>query len=94
MFFACDVNLVLIVMEKWVGEKSALCLCLPPSEVKLWFAPSEVHYFLLHLGGQVGYLYFVVSRIRKYLLIASRQSFVSCRPDKMGPPVAGVIGRA
>jgi hypothetical protein len=88
------VNLVLIVMEKWVGDKSAMCLCLSPSEVKLWFAPSEVHYFLFRLGGQVGFLYFVVSRIQKCLLIASRRSFVSCRPDNMGPPVAGVIGRA
>jgi hypothetical protein len=24
---------------------------LSPSEVKLWFAPSEVHYFQLYLGG-------------------------------------------
>jgi hypothetical protein len=49
--FACDVNLVLIVMKRWVGEKFALCLCLPPSEVKPWFAPSEVHYFLFRPGG-------------------------------------------
>jgi hypothetical protein len=94
VFFACDVNLVLIVIVRLVGDKSALCLCLPPSEVKLWFAPSEVHYFLFHLRGKVGYLYFVVSQIRKYLLIASRRSFVRCQPDNMGPPAAGVIGRA
>jgi hypothetical protein len=94
VFDACDANLVLIVMVRCVGGKYVLSLCLPPSEVKLWCAPSEVHYFQFHLGGQVGYLYFMFSRIRKYLLIASRRSLVRRRPDTMGPPVAGLIRRA
>jgi hypothetical protein len=33
------------------GEKFGLRLCLPPSEVKLWFAPSEVQYFLFRWWG-------------------------------------------
>jgi hypothetical protein len=69
MCVACDANLVLIVMARCVGGKYVLGLCLPPSEVKLWFAPSKVHYFQFHLGGQVGYFYFVVLRMQKYLLI-------------------------
>jgi hypothetical protein len=44
--FACDVNLVLILMMCLAGEKFVLLLCLPLSEVKLWFAFSEVQYCL------------------------------------------------
>jgi hypothetical protein len=51
VFFSGDVNLVLIVMICLAGEKFVLCLCLPPSEVKLWFAPSEVHYFIFSRWG-------------------------------------------
>jgi hypothetical protein len=29
-----------------------LCLCLPPSEVKLWSAPSVVQYFLFRRWGK------------------------------------------
>jgi hypothetical protein len=51
VFVACDANLALIVMLKCVGGTFDLGFGLPPSEVKPWFAPSEVHYSQFHLGG-------------------------------------------
>jgi hypothetical protein len=66
---------------------------LPPSEVKPLFAPSEVHYYHFHLGGQVWYLSFSVLPIRKYLPIFLGRSPVRQRPDRMGLLVLGLIMR-
>jgi hypothetical protein len=51
-FFVFDGNLVLSVLLCLAGETFVVRLCLPPSKVKLWFAPSEVHYRpFRRLGG-------------------------------------------
>jgi hypothetical protein len=49
--FVFDGNLVLSVLMCLAGETFVVHLCLPPSEVKLWFAPSEVQYFPLRRWG-------------------------------------------
>jgi hypothetical protein len=66
-------------------------LCLPPSEVKLCFAPSEVQNFPPRRWGESQFLIFVVWRPRKYRLGASKLLFVRRRPYKIGLLVAGVI---
>jgi hypothetical protein len=70
-----------------------LGLCLPPSEVKSCFAPSEVHYSQFHLGGRVCHLHVSVLPIRKYLPIFLGRLPARCRPDRMGPVVSGLIMR-
>jgi hypothetical protein len=82
----------LSVMMCLADETFVVLLCLPPSEVKLCFAPSEVQHFPLRRWGGSQLLMFVVWRPRKCRLGVSKLTFVRRRPYKMGLLVAGVIG--
>jgi hypothetical protein len=91
-FVVCDENLALSVMMWLVEVVFVVPLCLPPSEVKLCFAPSEVHYLLPFRLGESQLMIFVVWRPRKYRPGVSKLSFFRRRPYKMGLLVSGVIG--
>jgi hypothetical protein len=87
----CDENLALNVMMWLDVVVFVVPLYLPPSEMKLCFAPSEVQHFSPRWWGESKLLIFVLRRPRKYLPGVSKLSFIRRRPYKMGLLVAGVI---
>jgi hypothetical protein len=92
-FFVFDGNLLLSVLLCFDGETFDVRLCLTPSEVKLRFAPSEVHYCLLFRWGEPQLSFFVVWRLRKYRPRVSKLLSARHRPYKMGLPVADIRER-
>jgi hypothetical protein len=91
--FVFDGNLVLSVLMCSAGETFVVRLCVSPSEVELWFAPSEVHYCPLGRWGGAQLSIFVVWRLREYWPGVAKLSFSRRRPYKMVLPVEDVIGR-
>jgi hypothetical protein len=91
-FVVCDENLELNVMMWLAVVVFVVPLCLPPSEVKLCFAPSEVQHFPPDRWGESQFLIFVVWRPQKYRPGVSKLFFVRRQPYKMGLLVAGVTG--
>jgi hypothetical protein len=79
-FVVCDENLALSVMMWLAEEVFVVPLCLPPSEVKLCFAPPEVQHFSPSWWGESQFLIFVVWRPRKYRPGVSKLLFVRRRP--------------
>jgi hypothetical protein len=75
VFFACDVNLVSIVMMCLAGEKFVLRLCLPPSEMKLWFAPSEAVFSIPSVGVRI---FVDLRRFAPLKILASRFKAIVC----------------
>jgi hypothetical protein len=91
-FVVCDENLASNVMMWLAVVVFVVPLCLPPLEVKLCFAPSELQHFPPRQWGESQLFILVELRPRKYPLGVSKISFVFRRPYKMGLLVAGVIG--
>jgi hypothetical protein len=77
-------DLVLSVLLCFAGETFDVRLYLTPSEVKLRFAPSEVHYCLLFRWEEPQLSFFVVWRLRKYRPGVSKLLSARRRPFKIG----------
>jgi hypothetical protein len=90
--FVCDENVASSVMIWFAVLVFVVLLWFPPSEVRLYFAPSEVQHFSPSRWGESQLSIFVVWRPRRYQPNVSRLTFVHRRPYRMGLLVAGVTG--